>query len=46
MDWLLHVMGLCPDHASHPNAIVAAGVLAPAWLWCKTMWFKIRRRRE
>ena len=40
MDWLLHALGLCPDHMSHPNVLMAAGTATGGWFGLRYVWHK------
>ena len=43
MDWLLHLLGLCPDHMSHPNLITLFSSLFVGWFGLKYVYFRITR---
>lgn len=44
MEWVLHVLGLCPDSFSHPSILQELFVGASGWFGLKYLWHRIRHR--
>lgn len=49
-DWILHLIGFCPDHAAHANLIdyityIGTGIVTGGWIFFKVLFHKIFHKK-